>query len=64
MADEREIHAKLNQILNLLDEIEQEKEIEPSSEEKFSQRLCEDVFNGEENETDLDMYLIQTEELA
>lgn len=67
MADEREIHKKLNQILNLLDEIqnerEMEQEFEPTSEEKFSQKLCEDVFDSEGKEADLDMYLIQTDEL-
>ena len=29
MADEREIHKKLNQILNLLDDIHDEKELDP-----------------------------------
>jgi hypothetical protein len=40
-----------------------EQEFEPTSEEKFSQKLCEDVFDSEGKEADLDMYLIQTDEL-
>lgn len=39
------------------------KDAEPLPEEKFSQSLFEDVFNQEGESTDLDMYLIQTEEL-
>jgi hypothetical protein len=36
MADEREMHNKLNQILNILDEINVQKDGEPLPEEKFS----------------------------
>ena len=45
MADEREIHLKLNQILTILDDINGQKDAEPLPEEKFSQSLFEDVFN-------------------
>ena len=68
IADEKEIHNKLTQILNLIGDENSRDEAGADivrSEEEFSRKMAEEVYDeipGDGSE-DLDLYQIQTEEI-
>lgn len=69
LADEKEIHNKLTQIMNLIAEDgnrESEEEDIVRSEEEFSRRMADEVFDSvsDAGSEDLDLYQIQADELA
>lgn len=68
LADEKEIHNKLTQIMNLIAEDgnrESDEEEIVRSEEEFSRRMADEVFDSvsEAGSEDLDLYQIQADEL-